>query len=112
MESFFNTLFFTSFIFAIIISIIGQCFYFCLFKNIKTKEIKFLSNHTKIDSMFRSVKSQLWWIIYFGKYRDIKNKDIKLKCKTQQILFIAGTLFFVIGTFSLIYLWVFFPIKG
>jgi hypothetical protein len=80
-------------LFVIVLSII---FAKGIFREIKENEPEFFVNHLKSNNTYFSYRTQLTWGIIFGKYRYLKNHQLKKRCRIVRILSIVYILLFLL----------------
>ena len=75
-----------------------------LFKDILLREPEFLKDNPNFDCNFGSRPAALPWIILRGKYKSLKNAQLKKRCHIQRVFLILTNLFFAVAFFATLYM--------
>ena len=78
-----------------------------LFKDIRSQEPEFLNNNQDLNGDISSKPAQFPWLIFRGRYKNLKNFGLRKRCNTQRIFCILSNICFVVVFLAILYLAVF-----
>ena len=66
-----------------------------LFRDIRSQEPEFLKDNPDLESDISSRPAKFPWLIFRGKYQNLKDQKLRKRCNVQRVFFILSNIVYL-----------------